>query len=112
VLEPRINAFEIHEWIHEKLQLEEADVEMIQIDGPRRRVYTKFTTNTLMYTVLNETQGRLEFNNENGERSRVNEEIAGMGVKKVRIAILPTEVSDDTLRAALTPYGVLSITEE
>jgi hypothetical protein len=35
---PRINAFEIHEWIHEKLQLQEADVQMIPIDGPRRRV--------------------------------------------------------------------------
>jgi hypothetical protein len=59
---PRINAFQIHEWIHENLQLEEADVQMIQIDGPRRRVYIKFTTNTLMYTVLNGTQGCPEFN--------------------------------------------------
>jgi hypothetical protein len=40
-------------------------------------------------------------------------EIAGIRVKKVRIATRTPDVPDNTLRAALTPYGeVLSVTEE
>jgi len=39
---PRISAFQIHEWIYERLQLPEHDVRMVQIDGPQRRVYIKF----------------------------------------------------------------------
>ena len=35
---PRITAYNIHEWIHEKLRLEEDEISMIQIDGLRRRV--------------------------------------------------------------------------
>jgi hypothetical protein len=30
---PRISAFNIHEWIYEKLHLPEEDLNMIQIDG-------------------------------------------------------------------------------
>jgi hypothetical protein len=39
---PRITAFQIHEWIYDQMKLQEDDVTMIQIDGPRRRVYIKF----------------------------------------------------------------------
>jgi len=39
---PRVLAFDIHEWIYETLHLEEHEVVMIQIDGLRRHVYTKF----------------------------------------------------------------------
>ena len=40
---PRITAYHIHEWINEKLRLEEDEISTIQIDGPRRRVFIKFT---------------------------------------------------------------------
>jgi hypothetical protein len=35
---PRISAYEIHEWIHEHLRIQEQEVTMIQIDGPKRQV--------------------------------------------------------------------------
>ena len=38
---PRISAFEIHEWIHDILRITEQKVNMIQIDGIRRKVYIK-----------------------------------------------------------------------
>jgi len=39
---PKINVYHIHEWIHDTLQLEEEAVSMIQIDEPRRKVYTRW----------------------------------------------------------------------
>ena len=39
--------------------------------------------------------------------------MAGMGTRKLRIANLPPEVAEDTLRASLAQYGkILSVKEE
>ena len=38
---PRITAWDIHEWIHDALQIPEQDVLMVQIDGVRRQVFIK-----------------------------------------------------------------------
>jgi hypothetical protein len=66
-----------------------------------------------MQEVLQETQGSLEYKHDNGEISQVRIEIAGMGLKKVRIANLPPEVPDRTVRDTLAQYGeVRTITEE
>jgi hypothetical protein len=43
---PRISAFQIHQWIYETMGLKEDEVSMIQIDGPRRRVYIQFRKRT------------------------------------------------------------------
>jgi hypothetical protein len=110
---PRITAIQIYELIDATLHLEEEDVRMIQVDRPGRRVYIKFTDNTRMETLIQYTRGRLEFKHENGVISQVTVEIAGMGIKKIRIANLPPEVPDRTLRDILTTCGVVkSITEE
>jgi hypothetical protein len=110
---PRITAFHIHEWIHTALRLAEDDVQMIQIDGPRRRVYIKFISNMRMQEVLLGTREGLEYKHDNGELSQVRIEIAGMGLKKVRIANLPPELADRMVRDTLAQYGeVRAITEE
>ena len=41
---PRIIDFNIHEWIHAQLRLQEDDIRMIQINGPQRRVNIKFVS--------------------------------------------------------------------
>jgi hypothetical protein len=110
---PRITAMQIHEWIDATLHLEEEDVRMIHVDGPGRRVYIKFTDNKRMQTLIQDTRGRLEFKHDNAVISQVTVEIASMGIKKIRIANLPPEIPDRTLRDILTTYGdVKSITEE
>jgi hypothetical protein len=68
---PRRSAFHIHEWIHATLRLAEEVVRMIQIYGPRRRVYIKFISNTRMQEVIQETRGGREFKHDNGELSQV-----------------------------------------
>ena len=67
----KITAFNIHEWIHETLQLEEDEVSMIQVDGPRRRVYIKFVNEMRMRFVLNKTNEMQDFKHDNGEISQV-----------------------------------------
>jgi hypothetical protein len=39
---PIITAFEMHEWLHESLRLQEEQICLIQIDGSQKRVYVKF----------------------------------------------------------------------
>ena len=58
---PRINTFQVHEWIHESLQLPEENIRMIQIDGFKRSVYIKFSNEDGMYDLLRATDGRVDF---------------------------------------------------
>jgi len=55
-----------------------------------------------MQTVLRSTAGQLEFQHEKGEISIVCLDIAGMGLRKIRIANLPPEFSDRILRDMLS----------
>jgi hypothetical protein len=110
---PRISAFNIHEWIYEKLHLPEEDINMIQIDGPKRHVYIKFKNTERIQQVLTDTEGKAEFKHDNGEISKVTIEPAGMGMRKTCIANLPPEVNDRTIKNMLVRYGeIKEITEE
>jgi len=55
---PRISAHQTHEWIHETLRLQESDIRMIQVDGPRRRMYIKSVNNERMRAILEMTRGK------------------------------------------------------
>jgi len=68
---PRITAHQIHDWIYESLRLTESDIRMIQIDVPRRRVYMKFHSSDRPYSVLQATEGCVEFFHDNGGLSFV-----------------------------------------
>ena len=102
---PRITAYQIHEWIYEKMQLPENDTRIIQIDGPKRQVFIKFANTERMQHVLQETNGQMEFRHDSGELSMVKIEPAGMGVRRIRIANPPPEVHDRIVREMLTKYG-------
>jgi len=102
---PRITAFNIHEWIYLQLRLQEDDIRMIQIDGPRRREYITFASAERMQSILQNIQGHQEYKHDNGEISIVEVELAGMGVRKVRVAGLTPEVKEPVLRDAMSKYG-------
>jgi hypothetical protein len=55
----------------------EDDVSMIQIDGPKRRVYIKFVNDQRMTRSLQDTNGTLPYRHDTGEQSTVTLEIAG-----------------------------------
>jgi hypothetical protein len=110
---PRISAFEIHEWIHSQLQVSEQSVLMIQIYGPRRQVFIKFTDPTYVQDILHATNGITEYKHLTGEIFPVRLELAGMGTRCIRLGNLPPEISSSAIRTALTPYGeIQSIHEE
>ena len=99
--------------MHDTLRLEENDIRMIQIDGPRRRVYIKFWSEEHTHEVYKSTGGQVEYRHENGEISQVNIDIAGMGIKRVRIACLPPEVKESTIKEYMSKFGdVKSIRDE
>jgi hypothetical protein len=89
---PRITAYNIHEWIYTQLRLLEDDIRMIQIDGPRRRVYIKFVSAERMQSILLDIHGQQEYKHDDGEISIVTVELASMGVRRARVANLPLEV--------------------
>jgi hypothetical protein len=82
---PRISAFDIHEWFHEALRIQEKKVKMIQIDGIKQ-VYVKLTDREYILSIINDTGGRGEYKHTTGEISIVEIAIAGMGCKKIRVA--------------------------
>ena len=110
---PRITTHDIHEWLHEEIRIQEQKVQTIQIDGIKRQVYVKLTDKEFMSSLINSTGGSGAYTHHIGEISRVELAVAGMGYKKLRIANLPPEVVDDTLRTTLAPFGqVLDIQNE
>ena len=110
---PRIYALEIQEWIHAVLRIPEQKVNMIQIDGTKRQVYIKMADIEGQQDIIQGTDGQSEYKHTNGEIATVSVNMAGMGTRKIRIANLPPEVPEDTLRASLAQYGkILSVKEE
>ena len=89
---PRISACEIHEWIYAQICLNDQEVTVVQIDGPKRHVYIKFRGSERMQKVLQSTGGQVEYRHTNSEISVVRISAAGMGIRRVRIANLPLEV--------------------
>jgi hypothetical protein len=78
---------------------------MIQFGGTRRHVYIKFREPQKMQETLTASEGQAEFWHENGEISKVCTEAVGLGMKRVRVANLPPEVADGTLKIALETYS-------
>jgi hypothetical protein len=69
--------------------IQEDEVNMLHIDGPRRHVYIKFTKEHRLNRTLRNTHGKQTYRHENGEQSQVIIEIAGIGTREIRIANLP-----------------------
>jgi CO/xanthine dehydrogenase FAD-binding subunit len=87
------------------VRLQENEVALVQVDGPRRHVYIKFRDYQRMQEILMSTNGHGELRHTNGEISKVRIEKAGLGTRRVRIANLPPEVPDRAIRMALGRYG-------
>jgi len=102
---PRVNAYQIHEWLHDTALIREEDVRVIQIDGPLRNVYVKFVSPDKMTNTLQQFQGDLQFYLENGDISSVKVEIAGVGIRRVRVSTLPPKITEAQIKNALSIYG-------
>ena len=59
---PRIYAYNINEWIHEALRLMEEDIQVIKVDGPRRRVFIKFYNEDRINEILQDTREHVSTN--------------------------------------------------
>jgi len=57
-----------------------------------------------MQSILQNIHGQQEYKHDNGEISMAKVEVAGMGVRRVRIANLPSEVKEPALRDAISKY--------
>jgi hypothetical protein len=110
---PSITAFDIHEWLHEVLKIPEHIVNTIQINGTKRQEYIKFIEQSYVQALIHDTNGQAEYKHTTRELTIVNITNAGMGTKRVRIANLPPEVQNASIRIALAPFGTtLTIIEE
>jgi len=58
-----------------------------------------------MQAILTATKGQEDFRHENGEISKVRIEAVGLGLRRVRVASLPPEVENKTLKMALGAFG-------
>jgi len=99
---PRISAYNIHEWIHDSLRLVEEDIQMIQMDEAKLRVFIKFFNEDRMKEILRDTNGTCGYKHKNDEISQLSVEIAGMGTNRIRIASLRPEVKEATIKEGLS----------
>jgi hypothetical protein len=109
---PKISAYEIHEWIHEHLRIQEQEATIIEIDGPKRQVFIKLNLYNAVQRMLQETKGLQEYKHSNGEISHVRIEKAGLGTKHIRIANLPPEVPEGIFKSALMQYREIQEIQE
>ena len=86
---PHLAAFDIHEWNHSQFRVSEYSVSMIQIDGIHRQVYIKLIDLAFVHDILRATNGETIYKHVTGEISPVRLMVAGMGLKRVRLANLP-----------------------
>jgi len=109
----RITAHDVHEWLHEVIRLQEQKVQKIRIDGIKRHVYVKLTDKDYVASIIRSIGGTGTYLHLTGEVSHVEIAVAGMGFKTLRVANLPPEILDDTLKTALTPFGqIIDIQKE
>jgi len=69
------------------------------------RLALKFHSSDRPYSVLQATEGYVEFRHNNGELSLVHIDLPGMGVRRIRLANLAPGMKEKTIREALSPYG-------
>jgi hypothetical protein len=98
---PRISAYDIHEWLFTELRVSEHEILLKQIDVIKRYVYIKMTDSVKVQSLIDKTGGLAEFKHQKGEISQVNIIEADRGRKRVRVANLPPEVPNETIRAVL-----------
>jgi len=77
-----------------------------------RRVYIKFVSAEIMQSILQNIQTQQEYRHDNCEISIVKVELAGMGVRRVRVAGLPPEVNEPVLRDAMSKCGDIKDIQE
>jgi len=86
---------------------------MIQINGIKRHIFMKFVNDTYLQNILQSTNGSVEYRHTIREISIVRLAVAGMGMRRIRLANLPTEVTEINIRTALSSYGeIVSIKDE
>ena len=81
---------------------------MVQIDGMRRQVYIKFTDSQYLQDLVHSTTSQSEYKHDNGEISQVKIEMAGTGMRHVRLANLPPETPDEAVSFTLSQYGEIN----
>jgi len=102
----RISAYEIHERILDQLQVPDHSMTMIQIDRTKRHVHVflNFIDDAFLQHILQTTNGRVEYRHVTGEISIVRLEVAGMGIRRIRIAHLPPRSSG---RNPSSSFGII-----
>jgi beta-galactosidase/beta-glucuronidase len=80
-ISPRISAYEIYEWIFDKLKVTEQSLAMIQTEGIKRHVYLKFTDDQYVHDILQRTNSTMEYKHATVELSVVRIEPAGIGIR-------------------------------
>jgi hypothetical protein len=82
----------------------------IPIDVLKRQLYIKFQTEQKVADIISRTNGLATYVFVNGETSQVSISPAGLRSRTVRVANLPPELANDTMRKAASKYVVVQNT--
>lgn len=105
VARPKI--YEFDDWFNGYFQVPEEDVLGMAYDFLSNEYIVKLRNDDWCQRIMDKTNGTAEYKSSTGEVSRVSISYAGLGLRNVKVHLLPFEVEFTHIKQALSKFGTV-----
>lgn len=103
----RPKIFDFDDWFFETFKVPEEDVFGVSYDFLSNEYVVKVSSDDHCQNIMTKTNGSAEYKTRSGEVSRVSVTYAGLGLRTVKVHLLPFELDLSYIKGALSKYGTV-----